>query len=75
MQRFSTPQEKEPHRREDGREEPEQHIDQIDPHGILHPLDSAVSLGFLMHKHLPKDPEHGCPENTNGRSSILFLLH
>jgi len=36
----------------DGRNEPENGVDQHNPDGILHPLDVAIALGILVDVHL-----------------------
>lgn len=37
------------------RQEPQQHVRKQDPHRVLHPLDSLISLRILGDIHLPKD--------------------
>lgn len=53
----------------DGGDEPEQHVDQIDPDSILGPLDAAVALRVLVDEKLAKDAEDSDPEDTAFRAA------
>jgi hypothetical protein len=50
-------------RSSDGSDEPKQHVDQIDPHGILHSLDSSIHLSFLFDIHVSEQAKDSHPEN------------
>lgn len=61
MQRLPTPRPEEHERAHDGRHEPEQHVDQIDPNRVLHALDTAVALGVLVDEQFAKRAEERRP--------------
>jgi len=64
MKRPSTSQEEEPHCREDCGDEPQQHIDQIDPHCVLHPRHARIAFWILMDVQFAEDAEDGSPEDA-----------
>lgn len=49
---------------ENSGDEPEQHINEIDPHSILHAEDLAVTLGVLLYVHLAEDAKERYPKYT-----------
>ena len=51
-------------RAEDGAEQPEQHVDEIDPHAVLHALDARVAFGFFVDVHAAEDAEEGGVEDA-----------
>jgi len=61
VQRPSTPHRKEQHYRHHRRNKPQEHIDQVDPHCILHPFDPIITLRILMDVQLAEDSEDGRP--------------
>ena len=64
MQRPPPPKPKEQHRPRNRTDQPQQHIDQIHPHRILHPLNPRIPLWILTNIHLPKDPKQRKPKHT-----------
>lgn len=50
-------------KRRHSQNQPQQCADQIDPHGILHPLNTTIALGVLVNVHLAKHPEKRDPED------------
>lgn len=46
------------------RDEPKQHVDEVDPDRVLHALDAAVALRFLVDVQLAENAEDCCPEDT-----------
>ena len=57
MQRLPTPRPEKYECAHDSRNEPEQHIDQIDPNRVLHALDIAITFGVLVDEHFAKFAE------------------
>ena len=43
------------------REEPQQHVDQVNPDSVLHSLYPRNVFGSLVNEHLPEDPKDRCP--------------
>lgn len=64
MQRLAAAIPEEHKRAGDGGDEPEQHVDQVDPNRILAPLGAAVALRVLVDVDIAKGAEDGGPENT-----------
>lgn len=52
------------HHTHHGRDEPQQHIYQIHPYGVLHARDSTIALCVRVDVEIAKDPEHCSPEDT-----------
>lgn len=48
----------------DSADEPQEHIDQVDPDGVFHSLDPAIALRVLVNVEFTEDTEDGCPEDT-----------
>ena len=61
MQRPPTSQEEEPYRRKYRSEEPQQHVDKINPHRVLHSPNAAIALGILVNVHLTENAKHRRP--------------
>ena len=70
MQRPSTPHGEKHHHSHNSRDQPQQHINQIDPHRILHPLDPTVTLRLLMNIQFPKRAKYSRPQDTTTRAHI-----
>ena len=68
MQRFASTEEEEHDHSVNGRDEPEQHIDEIDPDSVLHPPDSAVAFRLLMNVHPGEKTEEGGKKDTAAQS-------
>lgn len=49
----------------DGANEPQQHVGEVDPNGVLHALDVAVTLGVLLDVHVAEQAEEGDPEDED----------
>lgn len=48
-------------------QEPQQHVDQVDPDRILHPLHPGVAVRVHMHVDLPKQAENSYPQDARTR--------
>jgi hypothetical protein len=48
---------------DNGADEPEKHVDEVNPDGTLHPLYSSVPLRVLLDVHIPKETEYSRPED------------
>lgn len=56
------------HRSPYRREEPEQHVRQIDPDGVLHPCNAALfGSRVLTDVHVAEEAEECCPEDADMR--------
>lgn len=67
MQRPSWPILEEQCGAEQGSDEPEQHIDEIDPDGVFHSLHGGVAGGFArgdVDEEFAEDAEEGGPEDA-----------
>lgn len=62
MQRPPSSHGEEHHHSHDSRDKPKQHIDQVNPHCVLHPFDPTVALRIRMDVQLPEDTEDGSPQ-------------
>jgi hypothetical protein len=51
------------HRHTNSTDQPEQSIGQINPHGILHPLYTCISLRMLLDVQIAKYAKQGDPED------------
>jgi hypothetical protein len=49
----------------DRADQPQEHVDQIYPDGVLHPLNSCVAFGVLMNVHLAKYAKDCDPQDTS----------
>lgn len=49
----------------DGADEPQQHVGEVDPDGVLHALDIAVALGVLLDVHVAEQAEERNPKNED----------
>jgi len=56
-----TSKKEKPHCCEDCGDEPQQHIDQIDPHRVLHPCHARIAFRVLMNVQFAEDAEDGSP--------------
>lgn len=65
MQRsFSPPILEKENQAQDSSDEPEQHIDQINPYRILHPRDVLVSFRVYLNEQFSKYTKDGCPKDA-----------
>lgn len=64
MQRPASTEEEEPDHPIDRCDEPQQHVDQINPNGPFHPLNPTVTLGVLMDVHVSEKAEESRKEDT-----------
>ena len=55
------------------RNEPEQHVDEVYPDGVLHTLNAAVSFRILVDEQAAEDAEDGDPESTTLKSAFPFF--
>ncbi len=53
-----------------GCDEPETHVDQIDPDRVLHPPNSAIAFGVQVDVHAAEDAENRSPEDAGARQSV-----
>ena len=61
MKRTSTTSHREEcHYRDSSRDQPKNHVYQVNPHGVLHPLDTSID-GLCMDINLCEDPEDSHP--------------
>lgn len=47
----------------DNADQPENHIDKVDPHSILHSLNVTVPFRILVDVHRSEQPKHSDPED------------
>ena len=64
VERSPAPQSEEQHDRHDGGKKPEQHVDQVNPHCVLHSFDPTIALWVRMDVQFAKDTKDCRPENT-----------
>lgn len=64
MQGSPSTEEEEPDQPINSRDEPQQHIDQIEPNRPLHPFDPTIPLSVLMNVHIPEQSEESGEEDT-----------
>ena len=64
MHRSPSTEEEEPNHAINRGDEPQEHINQIDPDGVFHPLDSTITFGVLMDIHFAEKTEEGDEEDT-----------
>lgn len=57
MQRPASTEEEEPDHPVDSRDEPQQHIDEVNPDCTLHSLDATVTFSFLVDVHFTEEAE------------------
>jgi hypothetical protein len=48
----------------DGTNQPQKHVDQVHPHGVLHPRNARIALGVFVDVHLAEYTEDCDPEDT-----------
>lgn len=76
MQRPPRPEFKPQRGAEQERDEPEQHIDEIDPDGMLHSFEGGVVVGFArgdVDEEFAEDAEEGGPEDTMGQRKAIWV--
>ena len=72
MKRPSTSHREECHYRDCCSDKPKKHIDQVNPHSVLHPLDTSVQ-GPCMNVNFSKDPKDSYPQDASCRLiSIIY---
>lgn len=64
MQRPASTEEEESDHPVNSRDEPQQHIDEINPDGVFHALDPAVSLRVLVDVHVAEEAEERGEEDA-----------
>lgn len=66
MQRSPPPLPQKQHHAQNRRDEPQQHINQIDPHRILHAMGRTITASdILMNVEFAEDAEDGGPEDAS----------
>ena len=60
-------------RSNDCSDEPQKHVDEVDPHGVLEPRDVMVAVGVHVDVDGGEDTEDGCPEDAATRNVSKIL--
>ncbi|KAH0565133.1 hypothetical protein GP486_001466 [Trichoglossum hirsutum] len=56
-----------------GTDQPQKHVDQVHPHGVLHPHNAGIAFGVFVDVHLAEYAKDCDPEDAKQRGELGFL--